>query len=189
MQLLCSVFASLNHAIWWLLALWGVSWGIAITVLNVVMCWMFFHPTEKEERANQCLERKSCYSQRALCDLLKKKDNFFCAGPHLSRYELGRNRMPNFDTVWYFNIIYHGYFNISLFCTSWRLKRFPWDIPVRWELCWMRQASAVLEKGYSESIRICSHHLLYGQSYLAWHSVSVCPIVCFNKHIFRLPEK
>lgn len=77
MQLFCSVFVNLNHTIWWLLAPWGVSWGIAITVLNVVMCWMFFHPTEREERANQCLERKSCCSQRALYDLLKKKDNFY----------------------------------------------------------------------------------------------------------------
>lgn len=38
---------------------------------------MFFHPTEKEERANQCLERKSCCSQRTLCDLLREKDNFY----------------------------------------------------------------------------------------------------------------
>lgn len=74
MQLFCSVFANLNHRMWWLLALWGVSWGITITV---VMCWMFLHPTEREEKANQCLERKSCCSQTALCDLLKKKDYFY----------------------------------------------------------------------------------------------------------------
>lgn len=54
-QLLCTVFANLDHTIWWLLAPSGVGRGIVITVLNVVVCWIFFLPIDREERVNQFL--------------------------------------------------------------------------------------------------------------------------------------